>query len=99
MLYHNIIRVIKSRKMKWTGHVVHMGGIRTAHKTLVRKHEGKRPHGRHRWEDNITMDLRKTGWKDVGWMHLAQVGDQLWPLVNMVMNHGIPLKAGNFLTE
>ena len=55
----NIVRVIKSRRMRWAGHVTRMGGGRGVHKVLVGKPEGKRPLGRprHRWEDNIKMDL------------------------------------------
>jgi hypothetical protein len=55
---------------------------------LVGKLKRKRPFGRtrHKWEDNIRMDLREIGWEIVDWMHLAQDGDQWWALVNMVMN-------------
>jgi hypothetical protein len=56
----NIIRMMKSRRLRWTGHVGRMGQKRNAYRILVRKSEGKRPVGRHRprWEDNIKMDLR-----------------------------------------
>ena len=59
----NIVQVIKSRRMRWAGHVARMeegGGV---HKVLVGKLEGKRPLGRprHRWEDNIKMDLEEVG--------------------------------------
>jgi len=59
-----IVRVIKSRKMKWEGHVVHMGERRGVHWILVGKPEGKKPLGRprHRLEDNIKMDLQEVGW-------------------------------------
>jgi hypothetical protein len=55
----NIVRVVKSRRMRWAGHVVRMGEERGVHRVLVEKPEGKRPLGRprHRWEDNIKMDL------------------------------------------
>ena len=55
----NIVRVIKSRRLRWTGHVARMGERRGVYKVLVGKHEGKRPLGRprRRWEDNIKMDL------------------------------------------
>jgi hypothetical protein len=55
----NIIRIIKSKRMGWTGHVVGMGETRTAYRILVGKPEGKRPLGRprRRWVDNIKMDL------------------------------------------
>jgi hypothetical protein len=57
----NIVRVVKSRRMRWAGHVVHMGEGRDVHRILVGKPEGKRPLGRprHRWEDNIKMDLQE----------------------------------------
>ena len=60
----NIIQVIKSRRMKWVGHVARMGGRRGAYRVLVGKPEGKRPLGRprYRWEDNIKMDLQELGW-------------------------------------
>ena len=55
----NIVQVIKSRRMRWAGHVTRMEEGRGVHKVLVRKPEGKRPLGRprRRWEDNIKMDL------------------------------------------
>jgi len=57
----NIIRVMKSRRMRWEKHVACMGDMKTAYKILVRKPEGKRPRGRLRcrWEDNNGMILRK----------------------------------------
>jgi hypothetical protein len=62
----NIIRVIKSRKLRWTGHVARVGERRGAYRALVGKPEGMRPLGRprRRWEDNIKMDLREVGWGD-----------------------------------
>ena len=58
----NIVRVIKSR-IRWTGHVARMGERRGVYRVLVGKPEGKRPLGRprHRWEDNIKMDLQEEG--------------------------------------
>ena len=55
----NIVRVVKSRRMRWAGHVARMGEGRVVHRFLVGKPEGKRPLGRprHRWEDNIKMKL------------------------------------------
>ena len=54
----NIVRVVKSRRMRWEGHVARMGEGRSVHRVLVGKPEGKRPLGRRRrWEDNIKMDL------------------------------------------
>jgi hypothetical protein len=60
----NLIRMIKSRRMRWTGHVARMGATRIAYRILVRKPERKRPLGRRRrrWVDNIKMDLREIGW-------------------------------------
>ena len=59
----NIVRVIKSRIMRWAGHVAHMEEGRVVNKVLVGKPEGKRPLGRprRRWEDNIKMDLEEVG--------------------------------------
>jgi hypothetical protein len=56
--------MIKSRRMRWAGHVACMREKRNAYRILVGKPEGKRPLGRlrHRWEDNIEMDLREIGW-------------------------------------
>jgi hypothetical protein len=55
----NIIRVTKSRRLRWAGHVARVGERRGAYRTLVGKPEGRRPLGRprRRWEDNIKMDL------------------------------------------
>jgi len=59
-----IVRVIKSRRMGWAGHVACMGERRGAYRVLVGKHEGKRPLSRPRrtWEDNIKMAVQKVGW-------------------------------------
>jgi hypothetical protein len=61
----NIVQVIKLRRVRWVGHVVRMGERRGIYRVLVVKPEGKRPLGkpRHRWEDNIKMDLQEV---DVG---------------------------------
>ena len=60
---HNIVRVIKSRRMRWAGHVARMGEGSGVYRVLVGKPEGKRPLGRpsHRWEDNIRMDCEEVG--------------------------------------
>jgi hypothetical protein len=70
----NIIREIKSRRMKWVGHAACMGEIRNAYKMLVRKPDRKRPlrRPRCRWGDNLRLDLRKIGWEVVDKIHLAQ---------------------------
>jgi hypothetical protein len=69
-----------------------MGEMRKAYRILVHKSEGKRPLGRlrRRWEDNIKIDLRKIGWEDVDWIHLAQDREDYRAFVTMVMNLRIP---------
>jgi len=59
----NIVRVIKSRRMRWAGHVARMGEERRVYRVLVGKPEGRRPleRSRHRWVDNIRMDLQEVG--------------------------------------
>ena len=87
----NIVRGVKSRRMRWAGHVARMGEGRGVHRVLVGKPEGKRPLGkpRRRWEDSIKMDLREVGGvRD--WMELAQDTDRWRPLVNKVMNFRVP---------
>jgi hypothetical protein len=83
-----MIRQIKSRRMRWAGHVARMGEGRNLHRVLVGKPEGKRPLGRpsRRWEDGIRMDLEEIGWGGVEWIHLAQDRDRRRALVNAVMN-------------
>jgi hypothetical protein len=87
----NIIRVIKSRKMKWVGYVARMGETRNAYEIFVGNPEGKRPlrRPRHRWEV-IRMDLMETGWEGVDWMHLAQDRDQWQAPEITVMNLRVP---------
>jgi hypothetical protein len=82
----SIIRIIKSRRMRWAGHVARMREKRNACRLLVGKPEGKRPLGRpkRRWVDNIRMDLGEVGWGDVDWIGLAQ--DRWRALVNSVLN-------------
>jgi hypothetical protein len=65
--FPNIIKQIKSRKVRWVGHVAHTGEVRKVYKVLVVKPEGTRPLGRlrHRRKDGIKMDLRETGWEGV----------------------------------
>jgi hypothetical protein len=69
----SVIRMIKSRRMRWAGHVVQMGTKRNAYRILIRKPDGKGPVGRprYRWVDNIKMDLREIGWSGMDWIHLA----------------------------
>jgi hypothetical protein len=84
----NIIRNIKSRRMRWAGHVTRMGEETNLYRVLMGKPEGKRPLGRPRrmWEDGVRMDLREVGWGSVDWIQLAQDRDQWRALVNTVMN-------------
>jgi hypothetical protein len=84
----DIIRQIKSRRMRWAGHEARMGEERKLHKVLVGKLEGKRPLGRprYRWEDGIIMDLREIGLGCVNWIRLAQVRDRWQAVVSAVMN-------------
>jgi hypothetical protein len=78
----NIVRVVKSRRMSWAGHVARMGEGRGVHRVLVGKPEGKRPLGkpRRRWQDNIKMDLQEvegvvgTGWS---WLRIGRGGGHL----------------------
>jgi hypothetical protein len=61
------IRMMKSRRMRWAGHVGRMGDNRNAYRIFVGKHESKRPLGRpkHRWVDNIKINHREVGWDDM----------------------------------
>jgi hypothetical protein len=70
--------------MRWTGHVARIGERRNIYKILAGKPEGERPlrRPRHRWKDNIRIDLRERGWVGVDWMHLGQDRDHWRPLVN-----------------
>ena len=88
----NTVRVIKSRKMRWVGHVARLGESRVVYRVLVGKPEGKRPLGRprHRWEDNIKMDLQEVGCGGVDWIEVAQDRDRWQALVNAVMNLRVP---------
>jgi hypothetical protein len=88
----NIIRIIKSRKMRWAGHVERMWEKRNACRILVGKPEGKRALGRprHRWLDNMKIDLRETASDGMNWIDLAEDRDQWRALVNTVMNFWVP---------
>jgi hypothetical protein len=85
----DIIRQVKSRRMRWAGHVARMGEERNVYKVLVGKPEGKRPLGRprRRWEDGIRMDLTKGDWLGiVDWIRLSQDRDRWRAVVSAVMN-------------
>ena len=87
----NIVRVIKSRRMRWAGLVARMGEERGVYRVLVGKPEGKRPLGRPRlrWVD-IRMDLQKVGCGYMDWIGLAQDRDRWRTLVSAVMNLRVP---------
>jgi hypothetical protein len=88
----NILRVTKSRRMRWAWHVQRMGDGRSVHMILLGKPERKRPLGRptRRWEDNIQMDLQELGWGCGDWMELAQDRDRWRALVSAVRNFRVP---------
>jgi hypothetical protein len=84
----NIIRKLKSRRMRWARHVAQVGEKRNTYAILVGKSEGKtslrRP--RCKWVGNKKIDLREIGWNGMDWIYLAQ-----WrALVNTIMNLRIP---------
>ena len=88
----NIVRMIKSRRMRWAGHVARMGVERGAYRVLVGKPEGKRPLGRprRRWVGNIRMDLQDVGCGYMDWIGLAQHRDRWRTLASTVMNLRVP---------
>ena len=97
----NIVRVIKSRRMRWAGHVARMGEERGVYRVLVGKPKGKRPLERPRFRsvDNIRMNLQEVGCGYMDWIGLAQDGDRWRTRVSAVMNLRVPWNAGNFLTS
>ena len=93
--------VIKSRRMRWAGHVARMGERRGVYRVLVGKPEGKSPLGkpRRRWKNNIKMDPQEVGCGGMDWIGLAQDRDRWRALVNATINLWVPQNAGNFLTS
>ena len=88
----NIVRVIKSRRMRWAGHVARIGVERVVYRVLVGKPEGRRILGRprRRWADNIKTDLQEVGCVYMDWIELAQDRDRWRTLVSAVMNLRVP---------
>jgi len=88
----NNVRVKKSRRMRWAGHVARMGEERGVYRVLVGKPEGRRPLGRprRRWVDNIRMDLQEVGCRYMDSIGLAQDTDRWWTLMSVVMNLRVP---------
>jgi hypothetical protein len=85
---HNIMRVVKSRRMRWTGHVASMREESGVHRVLLGKPEGKRL--RRRWDDNIKMDLQEVGGGCGDWMELAQDRDRWRVLLSTVRDFRVP---------
>jgi hypothetical protein len=88
----NIVRVIKSRRMRCAKHVARMGKGRGVYRVLVGRPEGKKPLGRprRRWEDNIKMDLKEIGIYGANWIRLARDRVQWRTFVNTVMSIRVP---------
>jgi hypothetical protein len=88
----NIVRVIKSRRMRWTGHVARIGEGRGVYRVLVGRPKGKKPLEipRRRWEYNIKLDLREIGINGADWIRLARDRIQWWAFVSTVMNLRVP---------
>jgi hypothetical protein len=86
------------RRMRWAVNVAQMGEKRNVYRLLLGKPEGRRPLGRprHRWMDNIKMDLLEIGLNVVDWIGLAQDRYRWRALVNAVMNLRVPRNAGNY---
>jgi len=86
------VRVVKSRRMRWAGHVARMGEDRGVQRVLVGKPDGKRPLGRprRRWEDSIKMDLQEVGGGRGDWMELSQDRGRWRALVGTVRDFRVP---------
>ena len=88
----NIVRMVKSRRLRWAGHVARMEEGRSAFKILTGKPTGKKPLGRprRRWEDNIRMDLEEIGINLGNWVDSAQDRNYWRALVNAALNLRVP---------
>jgi hypothetical protein len=88
----NIVRVIKSRRMRWAGHVARMGEGRGVYGVLVGRSESKRPLGRprRRWEDNIKLDIREIRIDGANWIRLPRDRVQWRAFVKTVINLRVP---------
>ena len=88
----NIVRVIKSKRMRWAGHVARMGEERGVYRVWLGKPEIKGPLGRprRRWVDNIRMDLQEVGCGYMDWIGLAQDRESWRTVVSAVMNLPVP---------
>ena len=86
---HLIVRVVKSRRLKWTGHVARMMEGGSAFKILAGKPTGKRSLGRprRRWEDNIRMDLKEIGIDTRNWIDSAQNKDSWRATISLLPNY------------
>jgi len=90
---HSILfSAMKSRRVRWAGHVARMGEMRVVYRVLVGKREGKRLFGRprHRWEDYLKIAVQKVGCGNMDWIELAQNRDRCPALVYVVMNFRVP---------
>jgi hypothetical protein len=88
----NTVGVIKSRRMRWVGHVARIGEGRVVYKVLVGRPEGKRPLGRsrRRWDDNIKLELSEIEIDGANWIRLAQDRVQWRAFVKAIMNLRVP---------
>jgi hypothetical protein len=84
----NIIRVIKSRRVRWAEHVARVEDRGVAYRDLVGRPEGRRPCGkpRRRWKDNIKKNIQEAGSGGMGWIDVAQDRDRWGTLANTLMN-------------
>ncbi|KAJ4441770.1 hypothetical protein ANN_11628 [Periplaneta americana] len=88
----DIIRNIKTKRLRWAGHIARMGESRNAYRVLVGRPEEKIPleRPRRRWEDNIKLDLKEMGYDDGDWINLAQDRDRWRAYVRAALNVRVP---------